>query len=133
MSVLEGVRQSSIGYSHSSFSLSGELYYRAGGVPGMQRRLVIRDSAGAVEVLPIQADFYLVPRLSPDGKRVAAWLAKASRCDIVVADVLGTVWSRLTFEADNHIPFWTPDGSRVTFQSNRSGAYNIFWLPADGS
>jgi Tol biopolymer transport system component len=33
----------------------------------------------------------------------------------------------------NAAPIWTPDGQRVTFSSNRSGALNLFVAAADGS
>ena len=41
--------------------------------------------------------------------------------------------TRLTFEGINEHPTWTPDGRRVTFRSDRAGATNLFWKPADGS
>ena len=39
----------------------------------------------------------------------------------------------LSFEGHNIRAVWTPDGQRVAFTSTRSGAANLFWIPADGS
>jgi Tol biopolymer transport system component len=40
---------------------------------------------------------------------------------------------RLTFEAGaNWAPVWTPDGARMAFASNMSGAFNIYWKSARG-
>jgi Tol biopolymer transport system component len=35
--------------------------------------------------------------------------------------------------ADDRYPLWSPDGTRVLFASNRSGAYDLYQKPADGS
>ena len=40
---------------------------------------------------------------------------------------------RLTFGGRNSFPLWTPDGRRITFQSNREGDRGIFWQLADGT
>jgi Tol biopolymer transport system component len=40
---------------------------------------------------------------------------------------------RLTFGGRNRYPLWTPDGRRITFQSDRDGDYGIFWQMADGT
>ena len=42
--------------------------------------------------------------------------------------------SRFTFDpADDAMPLWSPDGSRVVFLSNRAGTYDLYQKPADGS
>jgi WD40 repeat protein len=40
---------------------------------------------------------------------------------------------RLTQEGNSTHPIWTPDSRRITFASDRGGAWGIYWQPADGS
>src|SRR5262249_2536342 len=39
----------------------------------------------------------------------------------------------LTLGGKNRFPIWTPDGTRVAFQSDRDGDLAVFWQRADGS
>src|SRR5262249_30434098 len=56
--------------------------------------------------------------LSPDGKRVAV----RRSADIWLIDTGRGIPTRLTFdEAIDAIPIWSSDGSRVAFQSSRTG------------
>lgn len=67
--------------------------------------------------------------LSPDGKKIAF-------------DLLGILWTvpveggtltRLTGEFDDLAqPDWSPDGSRIAFQSYRTGNFHIWSVPAGG-
>jgi Tol biopolymer transport system component len=42
--------------------------------------------------------------------------------------------TRFSFQGDNNVtPFWTPDGKRIVFISNKEGPRNLFWQLADGS
>jgi Tol biopolymer transport system component len=46
---------------------------------------------------------------------------------------LGTS-TRFTFDPSFDLdPVWSPDGSRIVFQSNRNGAYDIYQKPASGA
>jgi Tol biopolymer transport system component len=50
-----------------------------------------------------------------------------------VYDIAAGTLARLTSEAANFRPEWTPDGRRVVFVSDRSGEIGIWWRLADGS
>ena len=73
-----------------------------------------------------------MPRVSPDGKRIAV---QALDDNIIsVYDLAGTsAMRRLTFGGANRYPVWSADGERVAFQSDREGDLGIFWQRADGT
>ena len=48
-------------------------------------------------------------------------------------DLVRGTSTRVAFGYDNYYPVWTPDGTRLTFRSDRFGPHNLFWQPADGS
>ena len=75
---------------------------------------------------------YSIPRLSPDGQRIAAHISGNS-IDVWVYEIAGQTLTRVTFEGSNQFPIWTPDGKRVTFRHTGGGARNIWWKPVDGS
>jgi len=72
--------------------------------------------------------------LSPDGKRVAIQRAVAGNTDLWLVDTARGVPTRFTFDAAYDMrPLWSPDGSRVVFQSNRKGIFNLYWKLSTGT
>ncbi len=74
-------------------------------------------------------------RLSPDGRRLAL---VAGQDD----PQLGDLWvyyldnrppTRLTFDGTNDRPVWILDGTELAFSSQRTGARELYSIPADGS
>jgi Tol biopolymer transport system component len=92
------------------------------------RALVWVDRKGAITSLPLPPRAYWTPRLSPDGRRVAVGIEGATH-DVWVSEVGRDTLARVTFGSDNYLPLWTPDGTGIVFQSNRTGPWNIFWMP----
>ena len=79
--VVEGVLQSPVtGAAQYSFSATGSLVYVPGGVQATQRRLVWVSRNGAEQPLAAPAHAYQIPRLSPDGRRVAVAIAGTGDC-----------------------------------------------------
>jgi alpha-tubulin suppressor-like RCC1 family protein/sugar lactone lactonase YvrE len=74
------------------------------------------------------------PELNPElGSSLHYKIAYASRGDIYVMNPDGTA-TRLTDDATwDGQPSWSPDGSRLTFYSNRDGHSEIYAMMADGS
>jgi serine/threonine-protein kinase len=132
--VVEGVLQSPVsGAAQYSLSATGSLVYVSGGVQSAQSRLVWVSRNGAEQPLATPARAYLVPRLSPDGRRVAVTITE-QESHVWLYDLAREAWTRLTFEGNaNNSPAWTPDGKRFAFSSNKEGQINIFWQLADGS
>ena len=116
--VVEGVMQSSGGGGQYSFSQRGDLVYVPGAEP--ERTLAFVDRHGAARDLPLPPAAYLAPRLSPDGRRIVIWVTGAN-CNILVHDIAREASTRLTDDADNHAPLWTPDGKRIVFTSTMAG------------
>ena len=122
------------GAAQFSFSASGTLAYVPGGIiPDGECSLLWVDRRGVAEPLPAPTSPYLGARISPDGLQVAAYTVGLKR-DIWVYDISREISTRLTTE-DSSVgnPIWTPDGTRITFSSDRAGSDSVYWIPADGS
>ena len=72
------------------------------------------------------------PDLSPDGRRVAVNRTVQGNTDIWLLD--GSRTTRFTFDpALDRFPVWSPDGSRIVFDSNRKGPRNLYIKPSSGA
>jgi serine/threonine protein kinase len=107
-----------------SVSATGLLAYRSGN--GGRRQLVWFDRSGkALGTMGAPDNTLFTPRLSPDGRRVAAYRILQGNANIWLFD--GTRTIRFTFDASlEGYPIWSPDGSRVVFRSNRKGHYDLY-------
>ena len=136
--VVEGVARAGTGMQFS-FSPSGSLIYIPGPVTaaGAGQNVFVRvDRNSNVEALTIPAAAYGFPRVSHDGKRIAAQVDDNKESSIWICDVSGeTAPRRLTLPGTgaNRYPIWSADGQRVAFQSDREGDIAIWWQRADGS
>ena len=80
-----------------------------------------------------QRDVYTNPAVSPDGSRVAVGVGEHGKRNIWIYDLKRGTASRLTSNpADDTVPVWSADGSRILFSSNRAGGYDIYQKAADG-
>jgi hypothetical protein len=72
------------------------------------------------------------PRIAPDGRRVVLGRTVQGNQDLWVMD--GTRLNRFTFDAaTDDIAIWSPDGSRVVFDSTRSGGGDLYEKLASGA
>ncbi len=137
--VVDGVRQAPPlmqGTAHFDVSQNGTLVYLPGSGSGTnnRRRLATVDHDGVVEFLPLEPRRYYLPRVSPDGTRVALDITDERR-DIWLYDLERNALNRLTFSpsADSY-PVWMPNGrSLIIGASPAGGARNLFRHIADGS
>lgn len=104
----------------------------AGGATYGERRLVRVDRQGRVTHLGTPARFYRNLEVSPDGERAAVTIAEGDESDVWIVDIEAGTLRRLTFEGFDIEPVWTPDGSAVTFASDRGGRYGVYRKQADG-
>jgi serine/threonine protein kinase/Tol biopolymer transport system component len=123
---------------HYAIANDGTFVYAAetdGFEAELQRRLVIVSESGEETPLPIEPGHYQSLHISPDGSRAAVTLVDSGQRCIWILDFARETFSRLTFGArDDQNPFWSPDGRRIVFTSNRaSESRGLFMVAADGS
>ncbi|HKW68903.1 MAG TPA: hypothetical protein VJP04_16530, partial [Terriglobales bacterium] len=113
-----------------SISSTGSLVYVPGSVSTRQLKFVWVDRKGTEQIVPAPPHNYVLPRISPDGKRIAAGIEEADG-QIWIYDLGRDTLTRLTFDGNVNVdPIWTPDGKKIVFKGNQS---RLFWQPADGS
>ncbi len=104
-----------------SASETGTLIYREPRDEAPNRQLVWIDRTGkTVRATDDEFPMGSGVKLSPNGKQVA--FTEGNPPDIFLYDLERRVKTRLTTDnATDHSPVWSPDGSRVVFDSHRQG------------
>ena len=120
-----------VGFYGFAASNSGLLAYSDSAVAG-PRRLVWVDRAGTVvQKTNLIAEGLSMPRLSPDGQRVAYVSREGSNSDVWVYDLARETRARLSNVSGSDLfPIWSPDGRQVAF---RQGVTQLVLRSADGS
>jgi Tol biopolymer transport system component len=125
------------GIAQYAVASSGTLIYAQGGTTtGMDRRALLRASReGVLSALSTELRNYALPRVSPDGLRLAVEVREAeSHAQIWIMDLATGTATQLTFDGDeNRFPVWTRDGREVLFTSKRDGKFAIYRKAADGA
>jgi Tol biopolymer transport system component len=119
VSMIDSVERASDGGAiYFAFSDTGLLLYAP---TGQHHQIVWVDRNGAETPVSTNRAPFRVPRLSPNGKLIAVAVSdETRRSDIWIYDAEGGAKRRLTTEAHNLAPLWTPDGIRLTLSSNGS-------------
>jgi len=133
--VLPRIVTTAAGGADVATALDGTLVFvipPAGWAPGASV-LAWVDREGHEQVLSAPRHWYLHPRLSRDGTRVALVRNEESR-GIWIWDLAGRTTRVTAGPGTDHFPVWTPDDRRIVFSSSRAGtAYNLYWQSADGT
>jgi eukaryotic-like serine/threonine-protein kinase len=105
---------------------SGIVAYRTGSAGGVRQLTWLDRSGKSVGAIgaPDSAGLTDV-ELSPDGERVAIYRTVNGNSDVWLIDAARGVPTRFTFDAAiDSRAIWSPDGSRVVFNSNRKEGIN---------
>jgi serine/threonine-protein kinase len=125
------------GLAQYAVAASGTLAYMQGAATrGLDRRALVRVSReGVTSALSTELRGYALPRVSPDGLRVAVEVRDAaSHAQIWIMELATGSATQLTFEGDdNRFPVWTLDSREVLFRSKRDGKIAIYRQAADGA
>jgi Tol biopolymer transport system component len=120
------------GEASLDFSRTGVFAYVSGTDAPVPRTLAWLDGSGRVEqliALTAGRTAPSEPRIAPDGKRFAF----RSRDAIWMYDLERNTQSRLSlFEPSIFSLVFTPDGSRIAFESDVDGKQGIWWVRTDG-
>ena len=114
---------------------NGTLAYQTGSAGGMSQPVWLDRAGKQLEVLGPPGD-YLRLRISRDGRRVAMDLRdpQTGQADIWIYDLSRRASTRFTSApADNIFPVWSPDDSRIVFESNRKGSDDLYQKVSSGT
>ena len=117
-----------------SVAPTGTLAYLAdsGGEP--EYPVVWVDRQGNTTPLWDEHGEYGLPRLSPDGTRLALVAHRNDNVDIWIYDIERGTPTRLTFDAGrDDDQTWSPDGQYLAFGSARDQSFSMYRVRADGS
>lgn len=121
-------------------SASGSVVYvpdTKGAAASAQDTLVWVDLKGKEEPVVASPGDYSLPRISPDGGKVALNIDAGGKTDIYIWELARENMMRLTFDGTSSGPIWTPDGKRIVFASLSAEEYAsggiINWQAADGA
>ncbi len=123
------------GGAQFAFSGRGTLVFAPGPRGGDSVPLQWMDAEGNLTPLRAAVADYQSIRFSPDGHRLAMSIGQGGQVDVWVYEWERDTLSRLTFDASEDYPVWTPDGQRIAFASSRAdkGIENLYWQRADGT
>jgi len=94
------------------------------------------DRAGKQAGILGESAAYADIELSTDGKRASVSIPNETRStrDIWLYDVARGLKNRFTLDAAvEQSSIWSPDGSRIVFNSNRQGRFNLYQRASDGA
>jgi hypothetical protein len=122
------------GLRAATVSTGGALAYMNGSVTNSH--LTWFDRSGrAVGTVPIPAAQYQLPFLSPDqGMAAVDRAAGPNESDVWLVDLSRGVSTRFTYGPRlNSLGIWSRDGSRIAFESNRNGPFDIYVKSTSGA
>jgi serine/threonine-protein kinase len=130
--VLDGIATYPInGAAQYAVSMDGTLIYLRGRAVVRKTMLTWVDRAGHSQPLAVPPGPYESAYISPDG-RFAAVDIDGAIASVWILEFARNTLTRLTLEWSNNRPFWTADGTRIAFTSERAGVRSFYWQETEG-
>jgi Tol biopolymer transport system component len=116
-------------------SARGDLVFGERDPQATQLELAWFARDGSVNPLGLPPREFHVPRLSPDGARIALCigLGGGRKSDVWVVTLADGSMTRLTFDGRSSSPCWMNGGERVLFATTASGTQEFFAKRSDGT
>ena len=135
--ILEGVWIGGGGAVDVAVSDNGVLAYHAGAVAGARSIVAVTREGQERPLYKNRGDFGL-PRVSPDGRRIAVAIGGRNNrggrpSDIWVLEPSAGTLTRLTTDSSSRMPVWSRDGARVFFNATNLDSSRIMSKAWDGS
>jgi serine/threonine-protein kinase len=129
--VTDGIHVATSDFAMWSVSRNGTIAVDRGSA---RSRLVRVDRDGTVQPLSAEIHDFRLPRVSPDGERIAVQVARTGEDGIWLLDRGTGALARFTPRGSFTDAIWTPDGRRLAFATTGvQESFDIHWQPADGS
>jgi serine/threonine-protein kinase len=132
--VLEGLHYDPRnGGAHFAVSESGTLLYRPAAPTSPESYLAWVDREGRLSRIGETARVFREPRLSPDGRGVAARIGTEAASDLWIVDTTAATLTRLSFGLSPRRPIWMPDGRAITVAARDGGRWRLLNLELGGA
>jgi dipeptidyl aminopeptidase/acylaminoacyl peptidase len=136
VNILEGISQTVRGAAQVNFSRAGTMMYVSSKGRPRQDEFEWVDHDGTEKSAGALAGPAHAPRLSPDGRRIAAISGDSSRAegrDVLLYDLTRETWNRFTAEGDFSFALWAPDGTRLALGSQNASGHHVYTSSLDGT
>jgi eukaryotic-like serine/threonine-protein kinase len=120
------------GGAHYAVADNGTIVYGPGAPVSTDTYLSWVDTAGRLTRITDTPRAFRDPRLSPDGRRVAARIGSGPRSDLWLVDADNGSLTRASLGLAPHRPIWTPDGRGVTVSAQQDGRWRLLTVPTAG-
>ncbi len=122
------------GSAHFGVAGDGTLVYASGPVWEPKATLLVGGRTGEPTSLVHESRAFLAPAVSPQGKWMCVQVQGATD-HLWLYDIErpASPGIRITFNADNASPVFTPDGKRIAFRSNMSGRHELYWMGVESA
>jgi serine/threonine protein kinase/Tol biopolymer transport system component len=125
-------RQAGMQWAGVDVSPMGQILYRSTGYESDNELIVSSRSGKLISPLPVEGSVAYVS-LSPDGQKLAvSVLSGSAHTGLWVYDLVRQLRTPFTFSGGGNVT-WSPDGSQLAFFTSRTGPFNMYLKPANGT